>query len=323
MATRFDGALKAIASVLNMDAGETTLLARELESKIAENKDVLYQEMRSKEFVPVNTSHPAGTKTIVWRKATKYGRAKILTGYGASDIPSVTRSLTEQTAKVYSVGSKFSYTLQEIKEAAMLNRPLQADLSADSTEYNARLVDQVVWTGDSSRNIAGFLNYPGVTAGTIPADGTNTTKTWSTKTASLIFRDAGNMYKAVVQTTNGVERPDTLLLPLSVYIDIGNRLVDPANGSNKTILAALQENMAKMGVTTIEGLPELETAGTGSTTRCVMYKRDPRKVQQHLPVVYEQVPPQADGLEIKVIGHTRFAGTTFYYPLSAAYGDGI
>lgn len=41
-------------------------------------------------------------------------------------------------------------------------------------------------------------------------------------------------------TTNGVEKPNTLALPLSVYIDIGTREFNAGNASNLTILAYLE-----------------------------------------------------------------------------------
>lgn len=305
------------------DAGESMFLARQLESQIPEIKETLYREMKSKSLVPVNTRHPAGAKTITWKSATKYGRAKIVAAYGATDIPAVSLSMTENTTKVHSVASRATWSKHDVREAAMANLPLQADLTQMGVEANALTIDQAVLLGDTARGINGMLNYPGLTSATIPADGTGSSKTWASKTGALILRDVANMVKAVTVTTNGVEKPNTLLLPLSVFIDISTRSWDTANSSNKTILAYLQDNLRPLGITSIEGVVELETAGTGGTTRAFIYTKDPRKVEQHIPLVMDTTPPQADGLQWNVFFESRFAGTTFYYLLSAAVGDGV
>lgn len=310
-------------SVNRNDAGEAIYLARQLESILPETKDTLYREMTSKTFIPVNTRHPAGTKNITWRGYTKTGRARIIAAYGATDIPAVGRFATENTIKVHSVGSKASWSRQEVREAAMANLSLASGLAADAADANALTIDQAAWLGDTDHGINGFLNYPGLTAATIPNDGNGTSKTWASKTGSQILRDCANMVKAVTATTNGVEKPNTLLLPLSVYIDIGTREWSASNSSNVTILAYLEQNLSKMGITQIAGIPELETAGAGGTTRAFIYTKDPRKVEQHIPVVLDPTPPQLDGLQYTTVYESRFAGTTFYYVLSAAYGDGV
>jgi hypothetical protein len=305
------------------DAGEAIYLARQLESILPETKDVIYRDMRSKEFIPVNGRHNAGTKTITWRSFSKYGRAKIVAAYGATDIPAVSRAATEQSIKVHTIANRATWTKQEVREAAMANYPLTTSQAMDATEANAREADTIAWVGDTAHGINGLLNYPGLTAATIPADGTGGLKTWASKTGEQILRDAANMIKAVTVTTNGVEKPNTLLLPLSVYIDIGTRVMSASNGSNITILAMLKENLGKLGVTTIEGLPELETVGVGGVGRAFIYTRDPRKVEQHMPLMLDVTAPQPDGLQWNSFYETRYAGTTIYYILSAAYGDGV
>jgi hypothetical protein len=305
------------------DAGESMYLSRQLESILPETKDVLYREMKSKSLVPVNSRHAAGTKNITWRSASKQGRAKIVAAYGATDIPSVSRAMTEQSLKVHSVASKASWSKHDVREAQMAGIPLQSDLTRDAGEANALTIDQAVLLGDTEHGINGLLNYPGLTSVTIPADGTGSSKLWSTKTGTLILRDIGNMVKAITVTTNGVEKPNTLLLPLSVFTDLSLRPWNESNSSDKTVLAYLTENLRTLGITSIEGVVELETAGASSGTRAFLYTKDPRKVEQHIPLVLDTTPPQPDGLLWNVFFESRFAGTTFYYLLSASVGDGI
>ena len=312
-----------MSTVERSDAGESMYVSRQLESILPETKDVLYREMKSKTLIPVNSRHAAGAKTITWRSASKAGRAKIIAAYGATDIPSVSRAMTENSVKVHSVAIKAEWSKQDVREAQLANMPLQTDLTRDAAEANALTIDQASLLGDTEHGINGMLNYPGLTSATIPADGTGGLKTWASKTGDLILRDVGNMIKAITVTTNGVEKPNTLLLPLSVFTDISLRAWNSANSSDKTVAAYLAENLRTLGITSIEGIPELETAGASGTTRAFLYTKDPRKVEQHIPLVLDATPPQADGLLWQVFFESRFAGTTFYYLLSASVGDGI
>lgn len=305
------------------DAGESLYLARQLESVLPETKDVLYREMKSKTLIPVNSRHASGTKTITWKSASKAGRAKIVAAYGATDIPSVSRAMTEQSVKVHSVAVKASWSKHDVREAQMTNTPLQSDLTRDAGEANALTIDQAALLGDAEHGINGMLNYPGLTSATIPTDGAGGLKTWASKTGTQILRDIGNMVKAITVTTNGVEKPNTLLLPLSVFTDLSLRPWNESNSGDKTVLAYLAENLRTLGITSIEGVVELETLGAGGTCRAFLYAKDPRKVEQHIPLVLDTTPPQPDGLQWNVFFESRFAGTTFYYLLSAAVGDGI
>ena len=190
------------------DAGESLYLARQLESVLPELKDTLYRDLTSKSFIPVNTKHNAGTKNITWRWYTKTGRAKIIAAYGATDIPAVGRFATENTVKVHSVGIKASWSRQALREAAMANLPLSTQLGMDAADANALTIDQATWLGDADHGINGFLNYPGLTAATIPNDGSGGLKTWASKTGSQILRDAPQFYLHLYLFLSNKQQPN-------------------------------------------------------------------------------------------------------------------
>jgi hypothetical protein len=72
----------------------------------------------------------------------------------------------------------------------------------------------------------------------------------------------------------------------------------------------------------IEPWFHLATAGSSSTRRLMVYKRDPRFVKQHL-VDYRQLAPQAQGLEQVINCYSKHGGVTLYYPKVVRYLDGI
>jgi hypothetical protein len=70
----------------------------------------------------------------------------------------------------------------------------------------------------------------------------------------------------------------------------------------------------------VEPINQLDAENSGlNTNRMVVYKRDPEKVQLHIPQPLELFPPQQRGLEFIVPAHARVGGVALYYPKSVIY----
>jgi hypothetical protein len=77
-------------------------------------------------------------------------------------------------------------------------------------------------------------------------------------------------------------------------------------------------------ITAIEPINELEAAkssGNLSKDRIIVYKRDPEKLQLHIPQPLEFFPPERRGLEYSVAAHARIGGLALYYPKSMLVMD--
>jgi hypothetical protein len=73
-------------------------------------------------------------------------------------------------------------------------------------------------------------------------------------------------------------------------------------------------------ITNVEPINQLDAANSVlNTNRMVVYKRDPEKVQLHVPQPLELFPPQQRGLEFIVPAHARVGGVALYYPKSVIY----
>jgi len=73
-------------------------------------------------------------------------------------------------------------------------------------------------------------------------------------------------------------------------------------------------------ITSIEPINQLDKDNSSlSTNRMVVYKRDPQKVQLHIPQPLELFPPQQRGLEFIVPAHARVGGVAIYFPKSVIY----
>ena len=69
--------------------------------------------------------------------------------------------------------------------------------------------------------------------------------------------------------------------------------------------------------------PKLETAGAGSTTRIATYSKTPEVLKLILALDYEQLPPQAKGLEFEVPGRMKIGGVIVKRPMACTFADGV
>ena len=311
--------------VNRMDAGETIFLERDLQTKLAESKDVKFRKLRilKEGILPINIELSNADRTFSYDVWDAYGFAKIVTSYRAGDIPSVDVSCTEVIGKIFPVMAKMSYDFQEIREAARANKPLTAKRRDAVIKAIDTKLDRIAWFGDADHNLVGLAQYPGTTSATIPNDGSNSSTTWASKTVDLILRDIYNGIAAIKDPTNDIESPDTLLLPSKIVTALGLRMVNTANSGNISILSLLKQTLADLGVTSIIGLNELNTATPAGGTRAILFKKDKMNLEYFLPVTMEFFSPKEDGLAFDVPAQARTGGVKVYYPLSVAYMDGI
>lgn len=301
-----------------LDAGESAFFKRELEHIKSKAYDVKYKELNAAAILPVSTDAPSGASEITYRQYSKVGIAKIIADY-ADDLPRVDVHGVELTAKVRGIGTSYGYSIQEIRESQMAGKNLEQRRANTARRASDEKADDVAWNGDTDYGLQGFINYPGITAYTPPADGTGASRLWSTKTPDQIVRDVTGIVDAIVSTTNGRERPDTLLLPTTQYLYINSTRM--TGGNDTTILQFILKNNAFLKK--IAMVNEMGGAGAGSTNRMMAFTADPDNVTLEIPQPFEQFDPEKKGLSYVIACHQRTGGVIIYYPLSVSYGDGI
>lgn len=303
-------------TVLN-DVGESNYFLRELkeiEPRVYETK---YKKNKYTMLIPVDTSGDPAARTTTYQKVTKVGQAKIVEGY-ADDVPSVDTYGEEVTRKVYQVSTSFGYSRQEIREARRIGRGLEQRKPIAARGATEEKLNRLAFLGDSDYNIPGFINYPGISEYTVP-NGTGGNPEWNTKTPDEVLADLNGIVTGIIDSTNGVEVPDTILLPIKQYEYIKNTRM--TGDSDRTILKFFLEN--NQHIKTVEWLTELSGAGAGGSDRFLCYSRTREVLSFKLPLPYQQLAPQVHGFGFQVLTETRAAGTTIYYPQAVAFGDNI
>jgi hypothetical protein len=303
---------------VNLDANETSFFARELEHIKTRTYDVVYPELKALSLIPVSTEAGPGAESITYRQYDQLGVAKIISNY-ADDLPRADVKGKEFTAPVRSIGESYGYNIQEIRAASMTGKPLEQRRANAARRANDQLVNKIAFFGDTTSGLGGLLSNTNIPIVNVPNDGTGSSTLFKNKTPDQILRDMNNLVNGVFSLTNGVETPDTLVLPIEQFTYISS--TPRSANSDTTILDYFLKNNPL--IKRVEWANELKGAGVGGVDVMVAYKRDPDKLTLEIPQPFEQFPVQEKGLEFVVPCHSRVGGVIVYYPLSIAFGEGI
>lgn len=300
-----------------LDGAEQVFFDEQLALVKARTYDVKHKALKALTLLPVSTEQDPGADRIIWRSFDQVGVAKIVSDY-ANDFPRADVAGDEHISPVRDIGSSYGYSLKEIRRAQKAGVSLDAKRAEACRRAIDEKQDKIAWFGDAKAKLPGFINAEGITE-YVAANGAGGSKTWATKTADEIVADVAGIITAAGEATNGIENPDTLILPLSLY----NKLMTTPYGTNrdKTILGFIRENYPQ--ITRIDWVQDLAGAGAGGTSRVMAYSRDPLKVEVQIPQRLEQFPPQQKGLAFDIICAQATGGTLVYYPLSIVFCDGL
>ena len=264
--------------------------------------------------VPTNR----GIKTVSYRIYTEFGMAKIISEFGTA-VPHVGRASLEKFAQVFTVRNMYGYNLTELNAAQFAGEPLTTDLNSTAKFAIEVEEDRIAFEGDEAHDIVGFINHPNITQVTL-VNGASGFMDFARKTVDEVVEDFRKLIVDGIKVPNkGVVEADTVLLPTSTMSNLETRRVDT------TGTTTLMDHLKKIfkGIKTWESLDQLETVGAGGKKRMMAYKCDKAHVCQVIPVAFEQLPVQAEGMEYNVHCYGRTAGTIVKKPLSVDFADGI
>jgi len=310
---------KPVTEFKALDANETIFFAKELEYLKARTYDILYPELMARRLFPLDSSADTGAKTITYQTWDHVGMAKLIHNY-AEDLPNIELNATESTRLIYSSGVAFGYSLQDIRSAAYAGKPLEQRKANAARRQMLYLENQLAFNGDATTQIPPFINNSQTIKVTLSNGATGGSTTWATKTPDEIIKDINAMCSAIRTTTNGVETPNTLLLPEKQYTQIAT--TPRSTTSDATILGfVLSSNPFIREVIPVYNLSAAATNGTSDVA--ILYDRNPDKLTLEVPQDVEFLPVQEEGFMFNTPVHARTAGVIIYYPKSIAQADGI
>ncbi len=310
---------------MRFDSAEdaSVFFARELDYIKSQSYDVEYPEFTALSIFPISSEVNPGAETVTYYSYDKTGMAKIISNY-ATDLPRADAKGKPTTAIIKSIGASYGYSVQEMRASRMAGKSLDVR-KAEAARYQIDyLNNKIAWAGDEETGLIGVLSAGNnIPFYTIPANGEGSSTLWKNKTAAQILADINGMQAQVAKNTKNVERPDTLVLPADVYIDISTRQID---NTGYTIKRFVLENAPYLK----EIVPAAELQSDATDTNpyapqavALLFKKDPRKITIENPLPFYQYPLQPQGLEVIVPCEARTAGAIIYYPLSLLIALGI
>jgi hypothetical protein len=285
-------------------------LERQLEYIRPQVFEVQYADIKYPTILPVTSEAGPGAQTFTYRIMDATGEFKVIAD-AADDLPRADISQTEKSINIRSIGGSFGYTVQELRAAQMANIALeQRRASAVRRAYEEK-VEDIAMFGEASVGLGGFFNNS--TVDLVVAD------KWFTDsgtTAQEMLELLNYGVTAIVNGSKMKEEPDTILMPYEDY----NKVSTTRNSDSSDVTVLEYFLRTNPYIRNVEPINQLDADNSVlDKNRMVVYKRDPQKVQLHIPQPLELFPPQQRGLEFIVPAHARVGGVALYYPKSVIY----
>jgi len=298
------------------DALETVFIARELVSVETAVYEKRYPEFKGRSLVP-KKSLPEGATFASYSEQDEYGSAKIISS-GADDLPRAEVSRTETLVQIYTVGDAYAYTTMELKKAAFARQSLDAAKAMAARRIMEQKIDLLIQTGDAAYGMKGLLNQSGTNTYVVPNGGLGS-PLWVNKTSDEILTDLNAMANAPSNATNGIEYPDTMVLPIAQYDLISQK---PRSSTSDTTIKEFFLGNSPYIKEIIPWWP-CKTAGAAGVTRAVTYRRDLEALWYYMPQEFQAMAPQLRNLEYLIPCTCDFGGVHVRLPKSVTYADGI
>lgn len=315
---------KKNATDLRADSGEFAGFARSFEHILAETYDVIYQEYKGRNIVPLNTSVAAGAEQWTWRQFNRAGEAKIVQDY-ANDFPSVDLSGKEFTNGIVSLGCSYGYSMMEIRNSAMMNLPIEAKKALYARQVMEQKLDSMIAWGSSKDKVAGMANVTGIIdSGTATAfsgtAGANWITSLASNTVSAVLADVNAMCGQIFQASKGLlgkQKDLTMLLPTAVYQALQAAQAITPSGIFLDISVLDYILRTSPQLKEIIHWPALDKGAPGadaSHETVLVAKLDPMVLACAIPQDFEQLPPEIHGMRFTVACHMRTGGVACFYP---------
>ena len=296
----------------------------------------LIPPLEARTFIPTAVKAHPGAETYIWRKVTRKGIARLVTGT-SMDLPRASMFTDEIQQKFYTLGVKIVYNYFELLAIGMalangqgvdlIGESMRAAMEAIEKKldyvaaFGTALVSNFTSEVEADVGLTGLLNNVNATAYTIPPGASGLTA-WSGKMPDEVLADLNGIVGGQIASTYKVHSPDTVIVPISqMETQLTRRMSDI---SNTTILEVFLNPRKAMGQPVNVGSWMYATgSGPGSSDLIVAYKRDPRMLEHILSMDASPLPATTAGLETTQPVVARTAGLVTRYPLSQSVGSGI
>ena len=251
-------------------------LERQLEYIRPQIFEVAYADIKYPTLLPVTSEAGQGAQTFTYRIMDSTGEFKLLAD-AADDLPRSDISQVEKSINIRSFGGSFGYTVQELRAAQMANIALEQRRAAAVRRAYEEKVEAVAMFGESTVGLAGFFNNSTVD---VIAANYWFTGTTASGTSQEMLELLNYGVSAIINASNMKEQPDTILMAYEDY----NKVSTTRNSDSSDVTVLEYFLRTNPYIRNVEPINQLDKDNSVlNTNRMVVYKRDPEKVQLHIP----------------------------------------
>lgn len=300
-----------------LDAAEVGAFLRKLEDveKEVDRLEFPDQPFADGDIVPVETQNKPWAEFSVYHQVSHIGSFQLARDY-TTTIPRIDVLFKEYRQEIYKWVAGYDYNEDDIAKVIRMGHNINIEKIYGVNESSRQELNELIAFGNPAINMPGFINHPAALRSWSPF-ALNATST--PIQALAVMNDAVN---SVVKLTNKQEKPDTLLLPQSIYDYYNSLLIRDNNGGmiDRTVLEHFLA--ANKYITDIEGLTELEAdtlrdKGLGNNPIMMVYDRNLMKVKAKIYQPLTFIPPRPEGVDGFVRpAKFKYAGIQFRRPYS-------
>lgn len=299
-----------------LDANESMVFALQLQHLRNQIMMRPYPQYKAKNLLPMQSEASPGDEEFAYIVADRVGMFDLITNY-ADDLPITDVQGEKIVTDIAEFGGAVIYSIHDQERAATSGQPLVPRKMVANRDAAEQKFDRIAWLGDTKSGLVGIANHPNITVDTVVA-GASTATEWTSKTAAEIYADLARPFVDQATDTNGIERPDTIVLSSSRLETARTTFFGDNTGDSA--LKRFQESYPGVTIETVEWMA---TAGAGDTQALLAYRNDNQKIGVETPLPYTVMPPEARNLATIVNARMRTAGAVVYFPLSVTKLQGI
>jgi len=290
-------------------------LQRELEHVLPKVFEKKYPEIVYSTIIPVSNEVPEGAETFKYEVSDHIGDFELISDY-SDDLPTSDILRGEVRNNIRNYGGGFRYSMEELRKAAFAKLPLQQRKANATRDAYERLCNRIALFGYPGTGLRGFFNHPLVD--NLVSTG-NANDGWFDSTSitpKLMLKILNSGITHQVENTNMIEKPDTLLVPYSVF-----RIISTTQNSDASDTTVLEYFLrTNEYIKEVRPINELSASkGALTADRMVYYKKDPDILQFMISMPLKFHEPQPRNLSFLVPAEAKIAGTAIYAPKGITY----
>lgn len=307
-----------------LDAGERVFFDRQLVSIDTRTYLQKYPEFKSRRLIPTIQGIPPWARGHLWNATTEVGKARLASS-GASDVPVVDVSASQNTSLIHKYWLSYKYDDDEIRAAIATGVPLEVARAMACRRGVEQLVDEVLATGDSAVGSLGLFNQTGGTTVVASNKAASGLKPWGTLAAPIatgkeIANDIMALVAGVAAAMKDVSARLTVLMPIDSYLVAAGTAY--GNASDVSALKFAMSTMSEV-IEGVESWWRCSTAGDGGGTVMLAYPRDEQVLGGIVPQEY-MVDAPIRGIQCEQrIGWMKCGGVIARYPYCIGKMHGI